>query len=77
MTNVKVYQRFHDDKKVEEHWYSLNNIEPEILESPSDSDFNLVSAKNMSEILPSHIWGPGPNNLGQKGLNLPYLCCHW
>ena len=23
MTNAKVYQVFHDDKKVEEHWYRL------------------------------------------------------
>jgi len=26
MTNAKVYQGFHDDKKVEEHWISLISL---------------------------------------------------
>jgi len=38
-----------------------------------DLDFSLVYNKNFSEILPSCGWGPGPDNLGQKCLNLPHL----
>jgi len=27
MTNAKVYQGFHDDQKVEEHWYRYMKID--------------------------------------------------
>jgi len=41
-----------------------------------DLEFNLLSMKNLSKILPSYGWVPGPDNLGQKGLNLSYSWCH-
>jgi len=48
-------------------------FEPEPLDTQSqtqDSDFSLISTKYLSETLPSYGWGVGPDNLGQKGLNL-------
>jgi len=39
-------------------------------------DFSLVSTKNLSKILPSSVWGPWPDNFGQKGLNLRHLRHH-
>jgi len=47
-----------------------------LIKGSKDLDFNLVSIKNLSKILSTIDWGPGPDNLGQKGLNLPYLRCH-
>jgi len=39
-------------------------------------DFNLVSNKNLSEILPSSSLGLGPDEVGQKGLKQLYLWHH-
>jgi len=41
-----------------------------------DLDYNLVSTKILSQKISSCGWGPGPDGLGQKGLNLPHLWCH-
>ena len=38
-----------------------------------DSDFSLVSNKNLGEILPSCSWDPGPDYLGKIDLKLHYL----
>ena len=40
------------------------------------TDFSLVSSKNFSEILPSNGLGPGPDDVGQKGLILLHLRRH-
>jgi len=45
---------------------------PETLESWSraqDSDYSLLSNKNLSQKIPSSDWHPGPGNLGLNGLN--------
>ena len=39
-------------------------------------DFSLVCTKNVSEILVLCGWDPGPDNLGQKCLNIPHLWRH-
>jgi len=41
-----------------------------------DLDFSLVSTKNLSEILPSCGWRPGPDDLGQKQPKPPHLQDH-
>jgi len=52
-------------------------FEPEMLIKDSkDSDFSIVSTKNLSKILSSYDWGLGPDELGQESLNLLYLWYH-
>jgi len=41
-----------------------------------NSDFSLVSNKNLSEILPSSGLGLGPDKVGQKDLKQLHLRCH-
>jgi len=36
-------------------------------------DYSLVSTENVSQKIPFSGWGPGPDNLSKKGLNLPHL----
>jgi len=33
-----------------------------LIKGLKDQDFSLISTKNLSEILPSYSWGPGPTN---------------
>ena len=42
------------------------------MKSSKDSDFSLVSSKDLIKILPWNTCS-GPKNLSQKGLNLPHL----
>ena len=42
-----------------------------------DSDFSLVSNKNISKILPSGGLGPGPGEVGQNSLKVLHLWRHW
>ena len=41
-----------------------------------DSIYSLVYNKKFNHKIDSCVWGSGPNDLGQKCLNLPHLCCH-
>jgi len=41
-----------------------------------DLDFSLVSTNNLSTTLSPYSWGPGPDNLGQKGSELSRLWHH-
>jgi len=43
------------------------------IKSSEDSDYSLVSNKNLSQKIISCGWGPGPDDLGQKCLNLPHI----
>jgi len=42
-----------------------------------DSDCSLVSSKNFIEILPPNGWRQGPGKVGQGGLKVLHLWCHW
>jgi len=42
-----------------------------------DLDCSLVSSKIFSEILPPNGWHPGPGKVGQGGLNVLHIWCHW
>jgi len=41
-----------------------------------DLDYNLVSNKKTGVKIPASCWHPGPDDLSQKGLNLPNLWRH-
>ena len=41
-----------------------------------DSNFSLVSNKNLSEILPSSGWALGQITWAKMAINLPHLWCH-
>ena len=46
------------------------------IKGSKDLDYCLVCNKNLSQKISSFSWGPGPDKLGQKGLNQPHLWCH-
>jgi len=43
-----------------------------LIKGLKDLDYSLVSNENLSHNIPPSGWGPGPNALSQKGLNLPH-----
>jgi len=44
-----------------------------LIKGSKNSDFSLVSSKNLSKILTPCSWGPGPNNFNQEDLNTSHL----
>jgi len=51
----------------------LNPKPSKLSKVSKDSDFSLVSNKNLSEILPSSGFSQGTDEVGQKGLKLLHL----
>jgi len=51
MTNAKVYQGFHDDKKVEEHWYIYTTKQFELSEDNVKIHYDTNHAS--SEVTPT------------------------
>jgi len=46
------------------------------MKGSQDSDFSLVSNKNLNKIFPSSGLGSGPGSTSQKGVTLPHLWHH-
>ena len=46
------------------------------IKSSKDLDFGTLSTENLSQKISSSSWDPGSDDLGQKGLSLPYLWSH-
>jgi len=44
----------------------MRNVK-KLIKCSKNSELIVVSNKNLSEILPSSGWGPGPGNLSQNG----------
>jgi len=57
------------------HYFWTRNFRKPIRGS-KDSDFSLVSDKNLSEILSSSDWALGQETLAKTDKNLPHLWCH-
>ena len=55
--------------------FVVTTFEPEIpeIKGSKDLDFSLVSSINLSDMLHPCSWIPGPDKLGQKGVNPPHL----
>jgi len=56
--------------------FLIITFEPETLESHpkyQKTDFSLVSNKSLSKILPSSSLGPGPDEVGKRGLKVFHL----
>jgi len=59
--------------------FLIITFEPETLESHpkyQKTDFSLVSNKSLSKILPSSSLGPGPDEVGKRGLKVFHLWRH-
>jgi len=44
-----------------------------LIKHAKDSDYSLVSNKNLRQGIGSYVWGPGRNDHDQKGLHLSHL----